>query len=147
MRYAGQGHEIAVDLPPGPYTADHAVEFRTRFEAVYRRLYGRVIDGVEIEALSWTLTVSAAGASHEESAARATEPRPPAAGATGSQRLFDPASGRTVAAQVWLRDDLVAGERVDGPALITEAQTTTVVAPGWRATVDPHGHLVLERST
>jgi N-methylhydantoinase A len=147
MRYAGQGHEIAVDLPPGPYAADHAVEFRTRFEAVYRRLYGRVIDGVEIEALSWTLTVSAAGASHEESAARATEPRPPAAGATGSQRLFDPASGRTVAAQVWLRDDLVAGERVDGPALITEAQTTTVVAPGWRATVDPHGHLVLERST
>ena len=147
MRYAGQGHEIAVDLPPGPYAADHAVEFRTRFEAVYRRLYGRVIDGVEIEALSWTLTVSAAGASHEESAARATEPCPPAAGATGSQRLFDPASGRTVAAQVWLRDDLVAGERVDGPALITEAQTTTVVAPGWRATVDPHGHLVLERST
>jgi len=145
MRYAGQGHEIAVDLPPGPYTAAHAEEFRVRFEAVYRRLYGRIIEGVEIEALSWTLTISAAGEQGDEPAASAAQPRAPAAASTGIQSLFDPASRQAVEAQVWLRDDLVPGDRVDGPALITEAQTTTVVAPGWRAAVDPHRHLVLER--
>jgi 5-oxoprolinase (ATP-hydrolysing) len=45
-----------------------------------------------------------------------------------------------------MREALAPGARVDGPALITEAQTTTVVAPGWRATIGPHGHILLERT-
>jgi N-methylhydantoinase A len=144
MRYAGQGHEIAVTLPPGPYTAADAGVFRERFEAAYRRLYGRTIDGIAVEALSWTLTITAATehaglADAAEGAAAAAEP-------FAAQALFDPASGRPLEATVVLRDALAPGARIDGPALITEAQTTTVVAAGWRATVDAHGHLVLERT-
>jgi N-methylhydantoinase A len=146
MRYSGQGHEIPVDLPPGPYAGNHADEFRARFEDAYRRLYGRTIDGVEIEVLSWTLTVSAARAQAREPAAEAAPADAPVARPAASQPLFDPAGGQAVPAAVWMREALAPGARVDGPALITEAQTTTVVAPGWRATIGPHGHILLERS-
>ena len=57
-----------------------------------------------------------------------------------------PAGETTVEARVVLRERLRPGESLAGPALITEAQTTTVVPPGWRATVDQRGHIVLERS-
>src|SRR5204863_7780473 len=53
MRYRGQGHEIAVPLPAGPYRADAAATLHAAFEAAYRRLYSRVIPGVEIEVLTW----------------------------------------------------------------------------------------------
>ena len=42
MRYAGQGHEILVDLPDGPFTADSVAELRKRFDAGYRALFNRV---------------------------------------------------------------------------------------------------------
>ena len=145
MRYAGQGHEIAVDLPPGPYNETHADEFRALFEQAYRRLYGRTIDGVEIEALSWTLTVTAAGRQDGMPATDDRKAVAPSPAPCGAQHLFDPAGRQAVEAQVWLRDALRPGDRIEGPALITESQTTTVVAPGWRATIEPHGHIVLEQ--
>ena len=52
MRYAGQGHEIAVPLSANALTADHAETIRAAFESAYKRLYGRVIPGPEPEILS-----------------------------------------------------------------------------------------------
>ena len=46
---------------------------------------------------------------------------------------------------VYSRDELQFGHEIDGPAVIIEASATTVVEPGWRATVDRLGNLVLER--
>ena len=141
MRYIGQGHEILVPLPVEDYGPGHAAVFRGAFEAAYRRLYGRVIGGIGIEVLSWTLTLAAPA-----------RPAPPTLAAVESdagelepQPLFDPAGETTVEARVVLRERLRPGESLAGPALITEAQTTTVVPPAWRATVDERGHLVLER--
>ena len=48
-------------------------------------------------------------------------------------------------AGVYLRGDLPAAAAINGPALITEEQTTTVVPPGWRACMDNLGGLVLTR--
>ena len=59
MRYRGQGHEIAVPLPTKPYAAADAATLRAAFEDAYRRLYSRIIPGVEIELLSWVLLLSA----------------------------------------------------------------------------------------
>jgi N-methylhydantoinase A len=145
MRYVGQGHEIAVPLPVGPYTEEHREIFQQRFEAAYRQLYGRIIEGMEIEALSWTLAMVAPPQDMPEDtvharAARTGEPAP-----IGQQELFDPALARPVRAAVYLRENLSAGATIDGPALLTERQTTTVVPPAWRARVDDHGSIVLTR--
>jgi len=143
MRYEGQGHEILVGLPVEEYGEGHAAVFREAFEAAYARLYGRTIEGVEIEVLSWTLTLSEPAPAPGEAAA----PRGRGLdGDMGVQRLFDTAAGRRVEARVLLRDALIPGDQVEGPALLTEAQTTTVVPPGWSAGIDERGHIVLERA-
>jgi N-methylhydantoinase A len=143
MRYVGQGHEIVVPLPVETYGAQYAGVFRAAFEAAYRRLYGRVIEGIDIEVLSWTLTLAAAapdpGDSFPEVNTRSGRADP------DGQDLFDPATGRRVEARVRAREDLRPGDRVDGPALIVEDQTTTVVPPAWGATISAQGHIVLER--
>lgn len=144
MRYVGQGHEISVELPPEVYEEGHAAVFRERFESAYRRLYGRVIEGVEIEVLSWTLTMSSPGSEVNQAL---EEPRSQAGlpVALGCQTLYDPTTAGQVEAPVYLRSDLQAGNRIDGPALITEEQTTTVVTSNYRAVIDSHLNIMLTR--
>ena len=145
MRYVGQGHEISVPLPVETYGQAHGEIFRRRFEAAYRQLYGRIIEGVEIEVLSWALALAApcAEAAAAPAAAGTTAVADPAP--IARQALFDPAGGDAATAPVWLRTDLPPGFTVRGPALITEAQTTTVVPAGWEAGLDVHGCIVLMR--
>jgi N-methylhydantoinase A len=160
MRYRGQGHEIPVPLPVTTYDAAHRVAFRAAFEAAYRKLYGRTIDGVEIEALSWTLTIAekkGTGLIKSEKKGtgliKSADVDPIAFSSDlispvpffSTQMLLDPATGATTDAPVYLRSDLPRGTRLDGPALITEDQTTTVVTAGWRAEIDAQGSIVLNR--
>ena len=58
MRYRGQGHEIAVPLAAKAYRSEDAAEIVGAFEDAYRRLYSRIIPGVEVEVLSWVVLVS-----------------------------------------------------------------------------------------
>jgi len=143
MRYVGQGHEIAVDLPVEDYSASHARRFRDAFEAAYTKLYGRTISGIEIEVLSWTLTIAAPASHHSASPdepATTTAPLPIAA-----QSCFDPVITERNDVPVFLRSDLEPGTRLEGPALITEDQTTTVVTSAYRAMIDGRGYIVLTR--
>ena len=143
MRYAGQGHEIAVDLPVECYDASHRERFREGFEAAYARLYGRSIAGVEIEALSWTLTISTPV---EPAPARPARPRLKSAPAPAQrQSFFDPVSAGRADVPVFRRETLAPGVRIEGPALIAEDQTTTVVTSAYDADIDAHGHIVLTR--
>ena len=59
MRYRGQGHEIAVELPVRAFTAADRTVIAERFGAAYRALYSRALPGVEIEILSWVVSVAA----------------------------------------------------------------------------------------
>jgi N-methylhydantoinase A len=147
MRYVGQGHEISVPLPVESYGETHRGRFRQCFEDAYRQLYGRIIEGVEIEVLSWTLTLAAPRRQKEEKASAPFSAQKKARSLLplGRQKLFDPAAGRFVEACVYLREEVPASVAIDGPALITEEQTTTVVPPGWRARMDGRGGIALMR--
>jgi len=147
MRYVGQGHEIPVVLPVESYGEEHAEAFRQRFEQAYRKLYGRTIEGVAIEALSWTLTIMGSEPTMSGRVLRSGPlPAEKAATPLGRQQLFDPAIGRAVEATVYLRENLPRTTTISGPALITEEQTTTVVPPSWQARLDGYGAIVLERT-
>jgi N-methylhydantoinase A len=143
MRYVGQGHEITVPLPNRPLTDADAPQLRTAFDEAYRSLYGQTVPNMEPEILSWTLTVST-GASSTASA--------PAASSAGDLKIpaatrpvFDPANQDFMDAGVLQRGDLVAGDRIPGPALIVEPQTTTVVTSSFDAAVDGRGYIILTR--
>jgi N-methylhydantoinase A/oxoprolinase/acetone carboxylase beta subunit len=61
--------------------------------------------------------------------------------------MYDPGLQRRVDAPVYRRETLAPGATVDGPALITEDQTTTVVMSHYRADIDAHCNIVLTRQT
>jgi N-methylhydantoinase A len=162
MRYVGQGYEISVPVPAGPLEAAAGDALRGAFEREYQRLYGRLIAGLDIEALSWTLALTAVESASTVtrgsagSAASARSGAAPAAGNSavgssasslrvGTGRLFDPETGEAGAVPLYLREDLAAGVRLAGPALIAEAQTTAVVPRGYAAGLDERGHLIIER--
>lgn len=143
MRYIGQGHEIPVALPVEPYSDDHAAIFQRAFEAAYTQLYGRTIDGINVEVLSWTLTISAPKPEIEQKATRQKKHSAPIP--KRRQSFFDPATTQRVDAPIYLRDDLQPGDHIEGPALITEDQTTTVVTSSFDAAIDARAYIVLTR--
>ena len=101
------------------------------------------IPDLEVEILSWTLSLSAPE-TPIEFAINATSDKT-AEGAAGTSAFFDQAVGGVVEAQVVARDSLADERRVDGPARVEEAQTTTVVPTGFSAALTRHGHLALSR--
>jgi len=141
MRYVGQGHEIPVALPNETCGEQHAGIFRDAFESAYTALYGRTIDGIDIEVLSWTLMISAPSDHGTTGVAQAD--KRPAPDPVALQSLFDPVTATRVDVPVYLRDELRPGMQVDGPALITEDQTTTVVTSRFDAHVDARANIVM----
>ncbi len=141
VRYVGQGHEIKVTLPETELTAGDTETLRRAFEAAYEAQYGRRVPGLEIEVLTWSLTLSAPA---PEVPVAAETPAASAAGTIARRRLRL-LGGEEVEAAVHRRSDLAAGAEIAGPAVIVEDQTTTLVAPGYRAKVGDGGALVLER--
>jgi N-methylhydantoinase A len=143
MRYAGQGHEIVVDLPIADYDEDDARVFRGAFEAEYRRLYGRTIAEIDVEVLSWTLTVSAPARQLPGDPGDCKPRTAPSADST--QSCFDPVQETRADIPVYSRQSLAPGVTIVGPALITEDQTTTVVTSAFDARIDASGNIVLSR--
>ncbi len=143
MRYRGQGHEITVDVDAAQLRshADDAqlrAELTQRFIAAYRKLYSRPIEGGEIEALSWLLTVRT-----PTPAIDFTEPEPAAAPSepTSTATVIDADTGEASDWAVFERAELPPGAHLIGPALVVENQTTTLVPPGATASVIGGGHL------
>ncbi|MEM1436619.1 MAG: hydantoinase/oxoprolinase family protein [Pseudomonadota bacterium] len=147
MRYAGQGYEIAVTVPdallePG---SELLAGLREAFDQAYTQLYTRGVPGVDLELLSWAVSVSAAigpvtaGATAAADSAGST-------GATGHGQLYDPTLKAYVDVVRIPRTALAGdGTAVSGPLLVTEAHTTTVVPDGWCVRALADGTLALER--
>ena len=154
MRYVGQGHEIGVELPrevveEGAGGGGAVSALQDAFDRAYNAVYGRTIPGLDVEVLSWTLVVSAPVRSTVDTAGAGTvlsgAPRvlrPPPATWT---ELFEGTAEGRVRAAVHHRAELDLGAVIAGPALIAEAQTTTVVPGGWEAEVLPGGHILAQR--
>ena len=144
MRYRGQGHEIAVALPNQPFGAEAAHDLHRRFEATYESVFGRAIPRLEVEALTWTLSIATDRPLPKPAGAAQAVPAPSPA---GRRDVLDPASGRHDAAALYDRSALLPGMAIDGPALIVEDGTTTVVPLGFTARINGVGQIVLEDET
>jgi len=142
MRYRGQGHEIGVQLPVREFAAADKSTMSELFESAYRRLYSRPIPGVEIEILSWVLTVSAPseGELARPAPAKAHKPKP-----GGRRPLFDPNTGEFHDVPVFWRPDLEPGAELKGPAVIAEDETSTVIGALFDARIDQFGYIELTR--
>ena len=143
MRYVGQGHEIEVELPNRDLEAADREALQTAFDETYTRHYGRTIPGLDVEVLSWTLTLSTPLQDPPPCPAPAGADEPPAPAAT--RPLFEPQEAVFRDAPVYRREALAPGMSLPGPALIAEAQTTTVVGAGFEARLNDLGYIVMTR--
>ncbi len=142
MRYRGQGHEIAVELPVRALTAADRVTLTELFEVAYRRLYSRSIPGVDIEILSWVVSRRAPA---EGRLAGETAEQPGEAKPAFCRAVFDPDRGEFVDTPIYWRADLAPGTHIRGPAVIAEDETSTVVSADFDARIDRFGYIELTR--
>lgn len=136
MRYAGQGWEIPITLSQEQAMNPDAASFEALFNQQYTNLFGRTVAGMDIEITVWSVNATTPPDSVDR------VPEQTAQGAApihGVRRMFDPAITDFVDANVVLRDDMSAGQRADGPAVITEAETTIIVPASRTATRAPDG--------
>jgi len=136
MRYTGQGWEIPIQL-----TADEALNpsvdtFKARFEEDYATLFGRTVEGMDIEVTVWAVNATTP-------AQPVTQVSPlssgPAAAIDCQRSIFDAALNKPVDASIVLRNDIQDGQTVQGPAAITEDETTIILPSSRRAIRQPDG--------
>ncbi|MFM1855007.1 MAG: hypothetical protein RLZ83_316 [Pseudomonadota bacterium] len=144
LRYAGQGHELRIRLPgpdAGAIDAAALQALAEAFETAYEKVYGLRIPGSPVEVVTWSVTVTTA----PPPVAPAVLPEASHTRPAPAQRLaWEPARGEQQPFGLHWRFDLAPGERVQGPALVAEHETTVVVPAGWQARLDSHGHLWME---
>ncbi|MCA3315309.1 MAG: hydantoinase/oxoprolinase family protein, partial [Roseomonas sp.] len=142
MRYVGQGFEIPVPMPSLAPGQDDVAAIAENFLAAYRERFGRALDGLPIEALTWRLAASAPGRDIAMEGAQQAE-------AGEAQRgvrlaLFEGHGWCNCA--VYDRYRLGPGAAFAGPALVEERESTCVIPPGALVSVDRHRNLIIELS-
>ncbi|MGI9488735.1 MAG: hydantoinase/oxoprolinase family protein [Geminicoccaceae bacterium] len=136
MRYTGQGWEIPIVLTAEQAMNPDAEAFKRLFEEDYVALFGRAVDGMDVEIIVWAVNATTPA----EVIPRIT----PLEGKTealtsGVRPLFDPALGATVEAEVVQRDSMKPGLIAEGPGAITEDETTIILPTSRRAIAQPDG--------
>ncbi len=143
MRYAGQNYELPISLPDGPVTPASLDHLAEGFAEAHRRMYGFVAEGEAVQLV--TFRIEAAGLVRKARFQPQTEAGPDASAAiTGRRDMWLPEAGGFVSCPVYDRERLQAGNRITGPAIVEQMDTTTIVLPGMVAVVEPYMNLILE---
>jgi N-methylhydantoinase A/oxoprolinase/acetone carboxylase beta subunit len=138
-RYVGQGYELTVPVPAGNLDAAALRDVRRRFDEVYAARYGYASPDEPVEVVTWK--VSAIGATPRVALAKAAGGGEGEA-LKGCRRAWFPETGGWTDTPVYDRYRLAAGRTLQGPAIVEERESTTVLPPGVEATVDAYGNLI-----
>ena len=144
MRYVGQSYELTIPLPDGEIAPRGLAGIIDRFHQEHERTYGFKADGEPVEFVA--LRLSAIGNISRPSIRKISgSGRDPASAQKASRSAYFAESGGLVDCRVYDRYKLQPGFEVQGPAIVEEVDSTTVIHPGYRAEVDEFGNLFLKR--
>ena len=124
MRYSGQGWEIPISLTPTQAANPDAATLLKLFEADYAKLFGRSVEGLAAEITVWSVNAFTPTAKVQPIAAAR---RKPAMTPTATRQMFDPGLGKLTLAATAKRADFSPGDMIEGPAIVTEDETTVIV--------------------
>lgn len=141
MRYKGQGWEIPVRLA-GEFDEFAGEMLISVFTKAYEEFFGRAIDDLTIEAVSWSVRVASV---QDRAAALDLVGSTSAAEGFPTRPIFDPIASTVTPAAVVERNQLATGDTVAGPAVIVEPQTTTVLGSHHHAVMQTDGSLHITR--
>ena len=141
MRYVGQEHAVTVDLPMSVFRRGDRKAIKRLFDEMHELRYGTSAPQENAEIVSLRATVTGLMKKPTPAKIKRGPAAPPKAAFTGKRRMFVGGSFRQ--APTWRRAALLAGNKIDGPALIEEHASTTVLLPGDRCEVDAYGNLTI----
>jgi len=144
MRYHRQGYEIPVTVEPADVRANGLEGLDERFDVLHEQLYGfRMHD-----TLSEIVNLRAVGSG---AVPKPELPVGKAGGADASGAVTEEHAitfkGESVATKIYDRAKLAPGMRFDGPAIVTEFDSTTVVLPGYGAEIDVNYNILINPAT
>jgi N-methylhydantoinase A len=141
MRYVGQEHAVTVDLPLGVFKKRDRDAIKRLFDAMHELRYGTSAPQERAEIVSLRSTVTGVMRKPPQATIREGQRKPPAAAMSGKRPVFFGTG--FVPTPTLRRAALLAGNRINGPALIEEHASTTVLMPGDACEVDAYGNLVI----
>lgn len=145
MRYSGQGYELTV--PAGlvsNVTEKGLVELREQFDTMHEQLFGHSAPLEEVEVVNYRARATAVVPKVEHHPADVRTSKPIDSAKVGERDVcFDAASG-VEKCRIYDRDLLEPGHSIQGPAIIEQLDSTSVVYPGQNAVVDPYYNLVIQ---
>jgi N-methylhydantoinase A len=131
-----------VPLATDRFDADSAARVSALFETEYARFFGRAIEGLDIEIVSWSVKASSplprvarVPAVVEGDAVKPAKTR----------RLFEASQGAYLEAGIHERDSLKSGDVIKGPAVVVERETSAVLTSSFKAIVQNDGCLLVTR--
>ncbi|HKA80587.1 MAG TPA: hydantoinase/oxoprolinase family protein [Xanthobacteraceae bacterium] len=140
LRYLHQGYHLTVDGPDGKITQTHKQPIKAAFDDLHRRTYGASAPEEDAELVTLRV-VSEVPIPHLRlpriAAGRVANAR------IGERPLYDLTSAEFASAYVYDRARLDADDRIAGPAIVEQYDSTTVVLPGQALTVDDFGNLLI----
>ncbi|MHB1732167.1 hydantoinase/oxoprolinase family protein [Ferrimicrobium acidiphilum] len=139
MRYHGQGFEVTIDVDPAMLTDELLDQTRAKFEAEHERLFTFALDQ-ECELVH--LRAIAQGARPKVEALQIEVGDEDASSAViATKEIY--VEGERAPAKIYARSRLRANNRIPGPAIVSEMDSTTLVLPGHEARVDAYGNLII----
>jgi N-methylhydantoinase A len=143
MRYAGQGYEIRVDLPPGVIGPGYPGTVLAAFHAAYQREYGYNDPKAPVEVSDWFAVATLAGGHagvgfHLAGTHAGGDP------VTSERLAYFPEAGGMTPTKIVDRYALNTTHRIVGPALVEERESTTVVLPGDVVSLSAVGNLIID---
>lgn len=144
MRYRGQGYEINVAIPPALLNNKNIEGFRHAFYNRYQELYRRYMaTDIPIELISWRLSARGKATvlkvrSHDKMPGGTED------ALKGKRWAYFPSRRSSFEVPVYDHYRLPPGGQIKGPAIVEQRESTTVVGPGDRVTIDPFLNLFIE---
>jgi N-methylhydantoinase A len=144
MRYVGQEHAVTVELPLELFQRQDRDGIKQRFDAVHTTRYGYSAPAEKAEIVSLRSAITGLLRKPAFEPIAKGDAAPPPQALRGTRPVYFAEAGRHVDTPSYDRTQFVAGNRIDGPALIEEYASTTVLHPGDVVTVDAYGDLVID---
>jgi N-methylhydantoinase A/oxoprolinase/acetone carboxylase beta subunit len=144
-RYAGQGYELRVDVGSGTIHEEWAEKLRADFHDIHEREYSRRFEDSDIEVPNIRVRGVGLMPPLEPTAVEGGEAAPPedALRHEGSAWFRVQGELQEVTTRYYDRASLQAGNRLEGPAIVHQYDSTTVIPPGLTASIDGYGNIVI----
>jgi N-methylhydantoinase A len=139
MRYVGQSFEITVPLSDVSLTEDGLTRLHRRYDEVYRQTYKTSDPDVPVEIVN--LRVQIIGRTPKPQLKPLSRPNGSAGPRVNQQRKIH-LDDDVIEATVYARDELYPGDRIAGPCIVEQYDTTSVIPPGFTVVVDGWGNLI-----